>query len=149
VVVEHLRRLRRVFDDVGSGALVHGDAVATDVVLDERGTPRCIDWEWAHTGDVAQDLAHTGGRVHGGPWFVPMSQAQVAAQVWRYLQARRTAEASPAEHERLLARREAWEAHERSTSSLHFERMHRTSPDVAQYGPWVATQRRTLARLLG
>lgn len=148
-VVERLRRSQWAFDDVGSGLLVHGDAVATNVVFDDVGTARYIDWEWAHTGDVAQDLAYIGGQVHGGPWYVSMTGAQVEAQVWRYLRARQTAEASPALHERLLARRRAWEVYERFVSSLHFERVHRTDPDGERYGPWVATQRETLALLLG
>jgi aminoglycoside phosphotransferase (APT) family kinase protein len=148
-VVELLRRRRWAFDDAGPRVLVHGDAVATNVVFDERGTARCIDWEWAHTGDVAQDLAYIGGRVHGGPWYVPMSQTQVEAQVGRYLRARRAGSVPPEDQERLLARREAWEVYERFMSSLHFERVHRTSPDGERYGPWIATLRTTLRQLLG
>ena len=149
LVVEHLRRRQWAFEDAGPRVLVHGDAVATNVVFDERGTARYIDWEWAHTGDVAQDLAHIGGQVHGGPWYVPLTGTQVEAQVRRYLRARHPAGASLGELERLLARRQAWEVYERFMSSLHFERVHRGGPDGERYGLWVATLRETLGRLLG
>ncbi|MBC3763603.1 aminoglycoside phosphotransferase family protein [Quadrisphaera oryzae] len=147
-VVEHLRRRQWAFQEPAGPVLVHGDAVATNVVVDDGSVPRCIDWEWAHDGDVAQDLAYIGGQVHGGPWYVPMSAAQVEAQLQRYLEARTTVEASPAELERLAARRQAWEVYERFVSSLHFEKVHRASSANARYGPWVATQRATLAALL-
>ena len=146
--VEHLRARRWAFRRPGPPVLVHGDAVATNVVFDEDGAPRYIDWEWAHTGDVAQDLAYTGGQVHGGPWYVPMSSEQVEAQVRHYLAARRTVEATAEALEVLLARRQAWEVYERFVSSLHFERVHRSSADGERYGPWVATQRETLGTLL-
>ncbi|MEH3076694.1 MAG: phosphotransferase [Quadrisphaera sp.] len=147
-VLEHLQRRRWSFQHCGPPVLVHGDAVATNVVFDDAGTARSIDWEWAHVGDVAQDLAYVGGQVHGGPWYVPMSSAQVEAQVWQYLRARRTVEPTAEAFEVLLARRQAWEVYERFMSSLHFERVHHASPANHRYGPWVKTQRATLAHLL-
>ncbi|PZT70347.1 hypothetical protein DN402_33495 [Streptomyces sp. SW4] len=44
-------------------ALVHGDLVVPNIVVDDAGTPRYVDWEWARIGDPAQDLAYIGGPV--------------------------------------------------------------------------------------
>jgi len=147
-VVSFLQRRQWAFQQVDSDVLIHGDAVATNVVFDEQGTARYIDWEWAHTGDIAQDLAYVGGQVHGGPWYVPMTEAQVGEQVWQYLRARSSVEATERAFEALLARRQSWEVYERFMSSLHFERVHQSSPASARYGAWVRTQRETLAQLL-
>src|SRR5699024_6340012 len=64
-------------------SLCHGDLCATNILW--AGTdaassdPRVqyIDFEWAQGDDPARDLAIIGGRVHGGPWYVPLAEEQV------------------------------------------------------------------------
>ncbi|MBK7821663.1 MAG: aminoglycoside phosphotransferase family protein [Tessaracoccus sp.] len=62
----HIVAAAPAFDGI-SYSLIHGDLVATNILIDERGTPRLIDWEWARIGDVANDLALIGGRITEGP----------------------------------------------------------------------------------
>lgn len=117
-----------------SYSLIHGDLVATNVVVDETATPRYIDWEWARIGDVANDLALIGGRVVGGPWYVPMDDATLDEFLHAYHVAR--AEYSPEAMEPLAAlraRRDAWELMERFLTSLHFELQSRRSSKAPMY----------------
>jgi aminoglycoside phosphotransferase (APT) family kinase protein len=39
------------------GVLVHGDLLGQNILLDPNGPPAVIDWEYAHRGDPAHDLA--------------------------------------------------------------------------------------------
>lgn len=105
-----------------SYSLIHGDLVATNILIDERGTPRLIDWEWARIGDVANDLALIGGRITGGPWYVPMDEATIDRLLAEYLAARTAQTGLAAEPlARLRARRDSWELLERFFTSLHCE----------------------------
>jgi aminoglycoside phosphotransferase (APT) family kinase protein len=115
-------------------ALIHGDLVATNVVVDPSGTPRYIDWEWARIGDVANDLALIGGRITGGPWYVPMDADTLDEFLREYHSARADhAPESTEPIERLRTRRDAWELMERFLSSLHFEFQSHRSPTAAMY----------------
>jgi len=96
--------------------LVHGDAVATNILVDEAGTPRYIDWEWADFGDPAQDLAYLGGAIATPPWYVPLSPAEIDHLLAAYR------EIHP--DETLGPRRAGWELCERFLTALHF----RTQP---------------------
>jgi aminoglycoside phosphotransferase (APT) family kinase protein len=95
---------------------VHGDAVATNILIDDAGTPRYIDWEWADFGDPAQDLAYVGGVIAAPPWYVPLGQAELDHFLAAYQ------EVHP--DETLHERRTAWEICERFFASLHL----RTQP---------------------
>ncbi len=68
-----LDRLAPAFEAVPTHRLIHGDAVAPNVILGPDGLPRLIDFEWSGPGDTAKDLALIGGRVTGGPWYLPMT----------------------------------------------------------------------------
>lgn len=125
--------------------LIHGDLVATNIVVDTAGVPRYIDWEWARIGDVAQDLAYIGGHVVGGPWYVPMKPATVDAFIVEYVSAAATrAHGNNEPFERLLGRRDAWELCERFLSSLHFAKQARTLPDPGYYPAAVRSLHATL-----
>ncbi|MBO3725477.1 phosphotransferase [Actinomyces bowdenii] len=81
---EALARRDPAFRETPIHPLIHGDVVRTNVVVRE-GVPRLIDFEWAEPGDVAKDLALIGGRVSGGPWYVPMGRQDVQALVEEYV----------------------------------------------------------------
>lgn len=68
--------------------LVHGDASAANVLVDDAGVPRLVDWEWSHRGDPARDLAFIGGQVHADPWYVQLDEKQIEDQVDVYIEAR-------------------------------------------------------------
>lgn len=109
-------------------ALSHGDLVATNIVWDEHDgvlTCRFIDFEWARVDDRARDLAIIGGPVHGGPWYVPLSPADLDAFAAEYVHGARALDPGleleldvPA----LLCRRDAWVAYERTAMLLHVTR---------------------------
>lgn len=126
-------------------SFIHGDLVATNVVVDREGTPRFIDWEWARIGDVAQDLAYIGGPVFGGPWYVSMKPPTVQRFLAEYLTAAATQPHGNHESfERLQARRDAWELYERFLSSLHFSRQARLLHDPGHYPEAVRSLHATL-----
>ena len=130
-------------------SFIHGDLVATNVVVDASRTPRYIDWEWARIGDVAQDLAYIGGEVTGGPWYARMSGATVTEFLTAYCAARAAQSDGQVEPlDRLRRRRDAWELVERFLSSLHFSRQARVVAEPGQYADAVRELRTTLrARL--
>lgn len=132
-----------------SYSFIHGDLVATNVVVDAAGTPRYIDWEWARIGDVAQDLAYIGGEVTGGPWYARMDSRLVTEFLAEYQAGRATQMDGQVEPlNRLRSRRDAWELTERFLSSLHFSKQTNTAADVGQYADAVRELRTTLrARL--
>lgn len=73
--------------------LSHGDLCATNILWDGvnvagRPAVQYIDFEWAQGDDPARDLAIIGGAVHGGPWYVPLTEEQVAGFVGAYVDAR-------------------------------------------------------------
>lgn len=139
----YLAQRAGVFDRDDLYSLIHGDLVATNIVIDDLGTPRFIDWEWAQVGDVARDLAYIGGEVYGGPWYVPMSRDQVESLVTAYLRHLPPAEQGQ-DRADLLARRDAWEVYERFLSSLHFTRQAAALGPDSIYQAAVRTLHRTL-----
>lgn len=126
-------------------SFIHGDLVATNVVVDREGTPRFIDWEWARIGDVAQDLAYIGGPVVGGPWYISMKPPTVQRFMAEYMTA---AVAQPhwndQSFERLQGRRDAWELYERFLSSLHFSKQAPVLHDPGYYPEVVRSLHATL-----
>lgn len=108
--------------------LAHGDLCATNIMWDGRaernGAPRVrfIDFEWAQGDDPARDLSSLGGAVHGGPWYVPMTEEQVTEFVGAYVQARGArgeVPASVADVASLRERMRAWTAYERTAMLVH------------------------------
>ncbi|WP_050347715.1 phosphotransferase family protein [Arsenicicoccus sp. oral taxon 190] len=106
------------FEGVRRFALVHGDLVAANVLV-ERGEPRLVDWEWAEIDDPARDLGYLGGVLASPGVQVPLTRAQVAGFVRAYLQAAPADVYAAETEESLLARRDAWEVSETLLSSLH------------------------------
>ena len=125
-----LARLAPAFETVPTHPLIHGDAVATNVVLGPDGLPRLIDFEWSGPGDIAKDLALIGGRVTGGPWYLPMTPDDVAALVTEY--SRYSRHAGAIDPQQLLARRDAYELLDRLGNLLYCL----SRPGEARYGRW-------------
>ncbi|MFZ1381612.1 MAG: phosphotransferase [Scrofimicrobium sp.] len=101
---------------------IHSDLCATNIVFDGQDRPRLIDWEWAENGDPAKDLAYVGGEAYCDPWYVPMSRADVKRFVRSYvvqMHPELSSDELEDEYQRLLARRDSWEAWERYTMGLH------------------------------
>jgi len=48
---------RNIGGGLGQATVVHADTAFHNMLLDERGTPCLLDWEFAHFGDGAEDLA--------------------------------------------------------------------------------------------
>ena len=144
-----LDRLAPAFETVPTHRLIHGDAVATNVILGPDGLPRLIDFEWSGPGDTAKDLALIGGRVTGGPWYLPMTSDDVTAFVTaysRYSRCSRLAQDSSAtDPQRLLERRDAYELLDRLGNLLYCL----SRPGEARYGRWADDLARSLtARLV-
>lgn len=115
----YLRDRRDAWTGASAHRLIHSDLVVTNIVVSPDGVPGYIDWEWAGPGDVAKDLALFGGTVHGGPWYVPLTDAEVATLVDTYV----TARADLGDHlDRtvITVQRDAWEVAERLLGCLHF-----------------------------
>lgn len=98
-------------------ALVHGDCVVPNILVDDAGVPRYVDWEWAEIGDPAQDLAYLGGYVAAPPWYLPLTLKRLDLLLDAYVAAAGEAAGDP---EDLRRRRDAFEVSERFFSSLHF-----------------------------
>ncbi|GAA1485201.1 aminoglycoside phosphotransferase family protein [Brachybacterium fresconis] len=129
-------------------ALAHGDLCTTNIMWEhaERGRAdpvvRYIDFEWAQGDDPARDLAIIGGAVHGGPWYVPLSEEQVAAFVGAYVRARAEHGEVPSSVTDLAAlrrRMRAWTAYDRTAMLVH----------VASRATTRASHRRVLPLLRG
>lgn len=129
-------------------SVIHADLVSTNVLVDEAGTPRYIDWEWARIGDVANDLALIGGAVTGGPWYVPMDEATIDGFLTDYLAARQEQGGPVEDPERLRVRRDAWELTERFLSSLHFEMKAETAGGRGMYADATRRVREGLRRVV-
>ena len=134
-----LTRLAPAFEAVPTHRLIHGDAVATNVILGPDGLPRLIDFEWSGPGDTAKDLALIGGRVTGGPWYLPMTSDDVAAFVTEYSRysrrsrrSRLAQDSSATDPQRLLERRDAYELLDRLGNLLYCL----SRPGEARYGMW-------------
>ena len=110
---------------LAASALCHGDLCATNILWEHGAggpTARYIDFEWAQGDDPARDLAILGGAVHGGPWYVPLAEEQVAAFVEEYVRARGELGEVPAGIADVGALRErmrAWTAYERTAMLVH------------------------------
>ncbi len=147
-----LDRLAPAFEAVPTHPLIHGDAVATNVILGPDGLPRLIDFEWSGPGDTAKDLALIGGRVTGGPWYLPMTPDDVTAFVTEYSRysrysrrSRLAQDTGAAEPQRLLERREAYELLDRLGNLLYCL----SRPGEARYGSWADELARSLTARLG
>ena len=125
-----LTRLAPAFEAVPIHPLIHGDVVVTNVILGPDGVPRLIDFEWSGPGDTAKDLALIGGRVTGGPWYLPMTPDDVAALVTEY--SRYSRHAGAIDPQQLLARRDAYELLDRMGNLLYCL----SRPGEARYGMW-------------
>jgi len=147
-----LDRLAPAFEAVPTHPLIHGDAVATNVILGSDGLPRLIDFEWSGPGDTAKDLALIGGRVTGGPWYLPMTPDDVTAFVTEYSRYSRSSRRSrlaqdtgATDPQRLLERREAYELLDRLGNLLYCL----SRPGEVRYGRWADELARSLtARLV-
>ncbi|WP_315584601.1 phosphotransferase [Actinomyces viscosus] len=143
-----LARLDPAFSRVRAHPLIHGDLVATNVILGPDGVPRFIDFEWSGPGDVAKDLALIGGRVTGGPWYLPLTPDAVAALVTEYSRYAQRMSIPPAtgadEPQQLLARCSAYELLDRLGNLLYCL----SRPDEACYGTWADELARSLVARL-
>ena len=147
-----LTRLAPAFEAVPTHPLIHGDAVAPNVILGPDGLPRLIDFEWSGPGDTAKDLALIGGRVTGGPWYLPMTPDDVTAFVTEYARYVRSSRCSrlaqdtgATDPQRLLERRDAYELLDRLGNLLYCL----SRPGEARYGRWADELARNLTARLG
>ena len=144
-----LDRLAPAFETVPTHRLIHGDAVAPNVILGPDGLPRLIDFEWSGPGDTAKDLALIGGRVTGGPWYLPMTPDDVTAFVTEYSRysrcSRLAQDSSATDPQRLLERRDAYELLDRLGNLLYCL----SRPGEARYGRWADELARSLTARLG
>ena len=147
-----LDRLAPAFEAVPTHRLIHGDAVAPNVILGPDGLPRLIDFEWSGPGDTAKDLALIGGRVTGGPWYLPMTPDDVTTFVTEYSRYSRSSRRSrlaqdtgATDLQRLLERREAYELLDRLGNLLYCL----SRPGEARYGRWADELARSLTARLG
>ena len=147
-----LDRLAPAFEAVPTHRLIHGDAVAPNVILGPDGLPRLIDFEWSGPGDTAKDLALIGGRVTGGPWYLPMTPDDVTTFVTEYSRYSRSSRRSrlaqdtgATDLQRLLERREAYELLDRLGNLLYCL----SRPGEARYGRWADELARNLTARLG
>ena len=147
-----LDRLAPAFEAVPTHQLIHGDAVAPNVILGPDGLSRLIDFEWSGPGDTAKDLALIGGRVTGGPWYLPMTPDDVTTFVTEYSRYSRSSRRSrlaqdtgATDLQRLLERREAYELLDRLGNLLYCL----SRPGEVRYGRWADELARSLtARLV-
>ena len=144
-----LDRLAPAFEAVPTHRLIHGDAVAPNVILGPDGLPRLIDFEWSGPGDTAKDLALIGGRVTGGPWYLPMTPDDVTAFVTEYARysrrSRLAQDTGATDPQRLLERRDAYELLDRLGNLLYCL----SRPGEARYGRWADELARSLTARLG
>jgi aminoglycoside phosphotransferase (APT) family kinase protein len=109
--------------------LLHGDPAAANLLVDDDGAVRFVDWEWAQVGDPARDLAVIGGQIAAEPWYAALSDAQLRAQTEHYLAARarrggagQELRGLPARPEPVLERRRAHLVHEAFFTAAHLHR---------------------------
>ena len=150
-----LARLAPAFETVPTHPLIHGDAVATNVVLGPDGLPRLIDFEWSGPGDIAKDLALIGGRVTGGAWYLPMTPDDVTAFVTEYSRysryshhgrrSRHASDAGATDPQRLLDRRDGYELLDRLGNLLYCL----SRPGETRYRRWADELAHSLTARLG
>lgn len=110
-----VRANESAFDRLEEIALVHGDLITGNVLLDE-GVPNFVDWEWAEVDDVARDLALIGGQTFGGGTYMELTDTQVRELVECYAAAR---DMTSRELDDLAVRRDVWMVLDRMFSSVH------------------------------
>lgn len=121
-VRRHQERAAPAFRDVDP-VLLHGDPAAANLLVDDAGEVRLVDWEWAQVGDLARDLAFIGGPITAEPWYAPLSEAQVEGQVLAYLEARALlGRTRPEDPSAVLLRRRAHLVHEAFFTAAHLHR---------------------------
>lgn len=110
------------FDRV-SPVLLHGDPAAANLLVDDDGLVRFVDWEWAQVGDPARDLAFIGGQIAGEPWYAALTDSRLRAQAEHYL-AQRTSRGGATQErpELVLERRRAHLVHEAFFTAAHLHR---------------------------
>ena len=144
-----LDHLATAFEAVPTHRLIHGDAVAPNAILGPDGLPRLIDFEWSGPGDTAKDLALIGGRVTGGPWYLPVTPDDVTAFVTEYARYSRrlrlAQDTGATDPQRLLERRAAYELLDRLGNLLYCL----SRPGEAHYGRWADELARNLTIRLG
>lgn len=104
------------FERLDRFALTHGDAAVPNILV-SGGRPRYVDWEWAHIGDPARDLAFLGGDVWLDPWYLQLGPGRID----RYLRAYVSA-GGHGEPAALAARGRCWLVNEVFFVALHFRR---------------------------
>ena len=144
-----LDRLAPAFEAVPIHPIIHGDVVAPNVILGPDGLPRLIDFEWSGPGDTAKDLALIGGRVTGGPWYLPMTPDDVTTFVTEYARyprrSRLAQDTGATDPQRLLDRRDGYELLDRLGNLLYCL----SRPGEARYGRWADELARSLTARLG
>lgn len=146
IVRAHLAEREPFFETVDRFALVHGDLIAANVLVDD-GEPRLVDWEWAEIDDPARDLGYLGGALASPGQQAALTRDQVEHLAAAYLEAAPSDVRAVETHQSLLARRDAWEVCASMLSSLHERRLlaeGRGGPDSAAR---VATATRGLSAL--
>lgn len=147
--LDRLQSYDPAFAGVPVRGWVHGDVVVTNVIIGPDGVPRFIDFEWAERADPAKDLALIGGGIVGGPWYAPMSRADVVSLVTCYArQLHRdavTGEPTDDDPQRLLARRDAWELLDRMGNLLYCL----SQAERGDYRRWAQSLAVDLSRALG
>lgn len=147
----YLEQREPAFAAVDRWCLVHGDLLLPNILVDDAGEPRYVDWEWAQLGDPAHDLGLIGGAVAADPWHVPLSPDRVRRFVLAYADA--LAEQAPggAGHwggpDDLLLRRDAWHVAEAFTSGLYYATMRGTPSDLAHGDRYTRAARAIVAGL--
>lgn len=149
----YLRGAQKTFDRLESFAVIHGDLLLPNILVDGDTGVRYIDWEWSEIGDPAQDLAYLGGQITVDPWHLPKTRAQTRDLVEAYLAASEHRAATGTVDE-VLVRRDAWEIYERFLTSLHHRSLLAGRPDLTEqernmYTNAVTHVTRELGRRLG
>lgn len=155
-VLDRVAQIAPQVSALESVSLTHGDLCATNILWPQTPSapevpvgPVFIDFEWAQADDPARDLAILGGSVHGGPWYVPMTDDQVKAFVHEY--ARERAQLGPApdalvDPDALRERMRAWTAYERGAMLVHIAAC---VSEQGRHQQVLPVLRDTLARELG
>lgn len=132
----HLEPLRDAFG-AADRVLLHGDVAAANLLVDDDGSVRFVDWEWSGVGDAARDLALIGGPVPLEPWYAGLTSEGTRRFAADYLAARAEEERaagapdSALDLESLLRRRAAHHLHELTFVAAHLHRVARAAGDSA------------------
>ncbi|WP_341855620.1 phosphotransferase [Brachybacterium sp. GPGPB12] len=125
-VRRHQERTGTAFRAV-TPVLLHGDPAAANLLVDDDGTVRFVDWEWAQRGDPARDLAFIGGPITAEPWYAALDDDLLRDQTAHYLAERSRRSGEPSEPVGpVLERRRAHLVHEVFFTAAH---LHRTGEE--------------------